>query len=116
MIDELTEDKATTRLSDTDSWVTGKVTPRTVEEAPTFDAFIQELQSNLETAKGEVEAEENKQNPAARARLAYAAAIYRDARYVLAGRGRMQELGIHNMFREAYEVGKAAVTVDYSEE
>jgi hypothetical protein len=108
MIEQLDSIEAKNRLVEVNAWVQQKPQKYAVEYYSSFEAFISALQAALTELKAAVDTTTGRQNEIARARLNYAAAIYRDCKYSLMHRGRLQELGINNMFREAYEVGRIA--------
>lgn len=108
MIEQFQADQATERIGNINGWVQAVPQKYAAESYASFDAFVSQLQSNVAAANAAVQDPAAKQNPLLRAQLNYAAAIYRDCKYSLMHRGRLQELGIHNMFREAYEVGRFA--------
>lgn len=112
MIEKLEKSQAEERFTSIDSWVRGEELPLAVEESANFNAYIEKLKSQADEASAAVTGADL-QNQKLRAELVYAAAVYRDTRYVLAGRGRMEELGINNMYREAYQVGKEAATLEH---
>jgi hypothetical protein len=111
MIEQFTPDAALTRLAEINAWVQAAPQKYAAEYYSSFNEFIDTLKANMISANGEV-AGDALQDPLLRAKLNYVAAIYRDCRYSLMHRGRLQELGIHNMFRETYEVGRAAKTAE----
>lgn len=108
IITELDKDKAIQKMNDIDSYIKGKVFPLAVESASTFSSFIDALQATTKAAN-EALTDSTKHDPEARSKLTYAAAIQRDSMYALVGRGRLTELGLNNMFRESYQVAKAAI-------
>lgn len=108
MIEQFTPVKAEARITQINGWVQNAPQLYAVEYYSSFNAFIEHLKGNVTTANAEVQAENTKQTSIERAKLMYAAAVYRDCKYSLMHRGRLQELGINNMFREAYEVGRFA--------
>lgn len=108
IITELDKDQAIKRMNDIDGYIKGKVFPLAVEDASTFSTFINGLQSTTKAANAAL-TDATKQDPESRSKLTYAAAIQRDSMYALVGRGRMTELGLNNMFRESYQVAKAAI-------
>ncbi|MFN5249844.1 MAG: hypothetical protein ACK5DE_02255 [Bacteroidota bacterium] len=108
IIEQFTLVKAEARLAHINSWVQNAPQLYAVEYYSSFDAFVDHLKSNVTTANAAVQAEDAKQDSIERAKLMYVAAIYRDCKYSLMHRGRLQELGINNMYREAYEVGRFA--------
>lgn len=115
MIEEFSAVAAKQRLNDVTAFVQGAIQPSVAEEEASLDAFVSKLSSAVDTANAAVAASaETKQDKILRAQLTYAAALFRDCKYALMGRGRLQELGVHNMFREAYEVGRAAKTIEFA--
>lgn len=112
MIEQFTLDAAKERTNNINSWVQASPQRYAVEYYSSFDAFIEKLSSNVDQANSAVQSDANSQNIKLRAQLTYAAAIFRDCKYSLVSRGRLQELGIHNMYREAYEVARPAQYVE----
>ena len=108
MIEQFLPEKATERLTAINAWVQAAPQRYAVEYYSSFAAFVNHLKSNVVTANAAVQAEDARQDSVERAKLMYAAAAYRDCKYSLMHRGRLQELGINNMYREAYEVGRFA--------
>lgn len=108
MIEQFLASEATERLTNINGWVQGAPQIYAVESSSSFDDFVDHLKGLVTSANEEVQADNAKQSSIARAKLMYAAAVYRDCKYSLMHRGRMQELGINNMYREAYEVGRFA--------
>jgi hypothetical protein len=108
MIEQFSPDAAEERLTEISAWVQAAPQIYAVESASSFDGFIEKLKGEVTSANEAVQADTAKQASIERAKLMYAAAIYRDCKYSLIHRGRMQELGINNMYREAYEVGRFA--------
>ena len=108
MIEQFTLVKAEARTTQINGWVQNAPQLYAVEYYSSFNAFIELLKGNVTTANAAVQAAAAKQDSVERAKLMYTAAIYRDCKYSLMHRGRLQELGINNMFREAYEVGRFA--------
>lgn len=108
MIEQFLPAEATERLNDINAWVQAAPQRYAVEYYASFDAFVDHLKSLVTTANAAVQTNTTRQASVQRAKLMYAAAIYRDCKYSLMHRGRMQELGINNMYREAYEVGRFA--------
>lgn len=101
------------QMNNIDSFIQGKVFPLAVEEAASFGAYITDLSSTVITLDGQL-TDEELQNAKIRAELAYASAIQRDTYYALSGRRALLQLGLHNMFREAYQTGKTAVDAELS--
>lgn len=99
---------ATSKMNDVDGYVKGKVFPLAVETSSSFTAYAAKLNEAKTTAAAAL-TDTTKQDPQLRAALVYAAAMHRDSMYALAGRRRVLTLGINNMYREAYQVGKTAV-------
>ena len=115
LIEEFSAVAAKQRLNDVTAFVQGAAQPKATEDDGSLDAFITRLSTAVDSANAAVAASDiTRQDKVLRAQLTYAAAIFRDCKYALMGRGRLQELGIHNMFREAYEVGRAAKTMEFS--
>ena len=108
MIEQFLPAEASERFTDINAWVQAAPQRYAVEYYSSFDAFVNHLKSLVSAANGAVQSDTTRQASIQRAKLMYAAAIYRDCKYSLMHRGRMQELGIHNMYREAYEVGRFA--------
>lgn len=108
MIEQFVPAEASERLIDINAWVQAAPQRYAVEYYASFTAFVDHLKSLVTTANVAVQAPATKQASIERAKLMYAAAIYRDCKYSLMHRGRLQELGINNMYREAYEVGRFA--------
>ncbi len=108
MIEQFLPDKASERLTEISAWVQGAPQSYAVESAASFDGFVDQLKGFVAEANAAVQEDSTKQASIERAKLMYAAAIYRDCKYSLIHRGRMQELGINNMYREAYEVARFA--------
>lgn len=108
MIEQFLPSEATERLTDINAWVQAAPQRYAVEYYSSFDAFVNHLKSLVSAANAAVQSDTTRQSSIQRAKLMYAAAVYRDCKYSLMHRGRMQELGIHNMYREAYEVGRFA--------
>lgn len=106
MIEELSREQATERLTEINAWVQQKPQKYAVEYYASFEAFMDNLQSLLDAANAAADTDTTRQNAVLRAKLNYIAAIYRDCKYSMVHRGRLQELGINNMFREAYELGR----------
>jgi hypothetical protein len=105
MIEQFLPGEATERFVAINAWVQAAPQRYAVEYYSSFDAFVSHLKGLVTTANAAVQADATKQARIERARLMYAAAIYRDCKYSLMHRGRLQELGINNMYRETYEVG-----------
>ena len=112
MIEQFTPDQARERTNNINSWVQAAPQLYAAEYYGSFNEFIEKLSSNVTAANAAVQPEDEKQNLKLRAQLNYAAAIFRDCKYSLVSRGRLQELGIHNMYREAYEVARPAAYVE----
>ena len=108
MIEQFLAGEASERLTNISGWVQGAPQIYAVEAYSSFDAFVDHLKGLVTTANEAVQADAERQSSVARAKLMYAAAVYRDCKYSLMHRGRIQELGINNMYREAYEVGRFA--------
>lgn len=108
MIEQFLSAEATERLTDIDAWVQGAPQRYAVEYYSSFTAFVDHLKSLVTAANAAVQTDATRQDSIERAKLMYAAAIYRDCKYSLMHRGRLQELGINNMYREAYEVDRFA--------
>ena len=108
MIEQFTLVKAEARTTQINGWVQNAPQLYAVEYYSSFDAFVEHLKSNVVSANAAVQTDTTRQDSIERAKLMYAAAVYRDCKYSLMHRGRLQELGINNMFREAYEVGRFA--------
>lgn len=108
MIEQFLPEEATKRFTNINAWVQAVPQRYAVEYYSSFDAFVDHLKSLVVTANAAVQPLTARQDSVERAKLMYAAAIYRDCKYALMHRGRLQELGINNMFREAYEVGRFA--------
>jgi hypothetical protein len=108
MIEQFLPAEATQRLTDINGWVQSVPQRYAVEYYSSFDDFVDHLKSLVTAANAAVQADATKQARIERAKLMYAAAIYRDCKYSLMHRGRLQELSINNMYREAYEVGNFA--------
>ena len=108
MIEQFLPAEATERLTSINAWVQAVPQRYAVEYYSSFDAFVDHLKSLVVAANAAVQTDATKQASIERAKLMYAAAIYRDCKYSLMHRGRIQELSINNMYREAYEVGRFA--------
>lgn len=108
MIEQFTLVKAEARITQINGWVQNTPQLYAAEYYSSFDAFVDHLKSNVVAANAAVQSDETRQSRIERAKLMYAAAVYRDCKYSLMHRGRLQELGINNMFREAYDVGNFA--------
>lgn len=108
MIEQFLPAQAAERLTDINAWVQAAPQRYAVEYYSSFAAFVDHLKSNVVSANAAVQTDATRQDSVERAKLMYAAAVYRDCKYSLMHRGRLQELGINNMFREAYEVGRFA--------
>jgi hypothetical protein len=108
MIEQFLPAEADQRFTDINAWVQTSPQRYAAEYYASFTDFVDHLKSLVTTANAAVQANETRQSRIERAKLMYAAAIYRDCKYSLMHRGRLQELGINNMFREAYEVGNFA--------
>jgi hypothetical protein len=108
MIEQFLPAEAEQRTKEINAWVQAAPQRYAVEYYSSFTAFVDHLKSLVTTANAAVQVETTKQASIERAKLMYAAAIYRDCKYSLMHRGRLQELGINNMFREAYEVGNSS--------
>jgi len=108
MIEQFLPEEASERLTDINAWVQAAPQRYAVEYYSSFDAFVSHLKSLVAAANATVQADATRQASIERAKLMYATAIYRDCKYSLMHRGRLQELGINNMYREAYEVGRFA--------
>lgn len=108
MIEQFLPEEATERLTDINAWVQAAPQRYAVEYYSSFTAFVDHLKGLVTAANADAQAPDTKQASIERAKLMYAAAIYRDCKYSLMHRGRLQELGINNMYREAYEVGRFA--------
>jgi hypothetical protein len=101
------------QMNNIDSFIKGKVFPLAVEEASSFSSYINDLASTVISLDGQLTGDAL-QNSKIRAELAYASAIQRDTYYALSGRKALLQLGLHNMFREAYQTGKTAVDAELS--
>lgn len=112
MIEQFTLEQARERTNNINSWVQAAPQRYAAEYYGSFNEFIEKLSSNVTEANAAVQDDENAQNIKLRAQLTYAAAIFRDCKYSLVNRGRLQELGIHNMYREAYEVARPVAYVE----
>jgi hypothetical protein len=108
MIEQFLSAEAQERLIEINAWVQAAPQRYAVEYYASFTAFVNHLKSLVTTANAAVQAEDTRQASVERAKLMYTAAIYRDCKYSLMHRGRLQELGINNMYREAYEVDRFA--------
>jgi len=108
MIEQFLLAEAEQRVTDINAWVQASPQRYAAEYYSSFTDFVDHLKSLVTTANAAVQTDETRQDRIERAKLMYAAAIYRDCKYSLMHRGRLQELGINNMFREAYEVGNFA--------
>ena len=108
MIEQFLPAEAEQRFTDINAWVQASPQRYAAEYYSSFTAFVDHLKSLVTTANAAVQADATRQSRIERAKLMYAAAIYRDCKYSLMHRGRLQELGINNMYREAYEVGNFA--------
>ena len=108
MIEQFLPAEATERFTNINAWVQAVPQRYAVEYYSSFDAFVNHLKSLVVAANAAVQTDTTRQASIERAKLMYSAAIYRDCKYSLMHRGRIQELGINNMFREAYEVGRFA--------
>jgi hypothetical protein len=108
IIEQLLPAQAEERTKNINAYVQSVPQPYAVETKASFTAFVDYLKGNVTAANAALQTDEGLQTGSLRAKLAYAAAIYRDCRYSLMHRGRLQELGIHNMYREAYEVDRFA--------
>lgn len=114
MIEEFKSSKASERISSINGWVQAAPQKYAAEYYSSFTDFVDSLKALVEAANAEV-VSLSAASPVdrvallkARSALNYVAAIYRDCKYSMMHRGRLQELGIHNMYREAYEVGRFA--------
>jgi len=96
-----------------DAFIKGKVVPLPTEKASSLEAYISDLKSEFETSKAAA-SDTELQNPQNRAKMAYAAAIYRDSMYALANRKRILGLGLNNSYREVYQIGKIGINATYS--
>ena len=108
MIEQFLPSEATGRITNISAWVQASPQSYAVEYYASFTTFVDHLKSLVMVANAAVQSDETRQSRIERAKLMYAAAIYRDCKYSLMHRGRLQELGINNMYREAYEVGNFA--------
>lgn len=108
MIEQFLPAEAAERLTDINAWVQAAPQRYAVEYYSSFTAFVEHLKGLVTAANAAVQTDATRQDSIERSKLMYAAAIYRDCKYSLMHRGRLQELGINNMFREAYEVGRFA--------
>lgn len=113
MIENFTSLEGIQRITDINAWVQRAPQKLAVETYGSFAAFEAALLARVTAANGAASAEDARQDPFVRVQLTYAAALFRDSKYALMHRGRLQELGIHNMFREAYETGRAAAISEY---
>jgi len=108
MIEQFLPAEAAERTRAIDAWVQAAPQRYAAEYYSSFTAFVDHLKSLVTAANAAVQTNTTRQASIERAKLMYAAAIYRDCKYSLMHRGRLQELGINNMYREAYEVGRFA--------
>ena len=114
MIEEFQSKQAIERITAINGWVQTAPQKYAVEYYSSFTDFTDRLKAVTEIENSEVIIQNSSENvnlvslALARAKLNYAAAIYRDCKYSLMHRGRLQELSINNMYREAYELGRAA--------
>jgi hypothetical protein len=114
MIEEFKSKQATERINAINGWVQTVPQRYAVEYYSSFVDFTDKLKRQAEIENSEVIIQNASKSvnlvklAQARAKLTYAAALYRDCKYSLMHRGRLQELNIHNMYREAYEAGRAA--------
>lgn len=108
MIEQFLPAEAAERLTNINAWVQAAPQRYAVEYYSSFTDFVDHLKSLVTTANAAVQTDATRQDSIERAKLMYTAAIYRDCKYSLMHRGRLQELGINNMYREAYEVGRFA--------
>lgn len=108
MIEQFLPEQAEERTKNINAYVQSVPQPYAVETKSSFTAFTDYLKANVTTANAQLQTDQGLQTGRLRAKLAYAAAIYRDCKYSLMHRGRLQELGIHNMYRETYEVDRFA--------